>query len=339
MTEDTLLVWGAGAIGGTVGAHWCRAGFPVLFVDRSSEHVCAVNDQGLNITGPVEHFRARAKACMPEEVSGTFRRAFLCVKAQDTDQAAKALAPHVAADGYVVSLQNGLNEELIARRLGVARTVGAFVNFGADQIAPGVIHYAGRGAVVVGELDGSISSRLQEIQRLLQLFEPQATITQNISGFLWSKLAYGALLFATALTNESIADCFAAPEYRPLFTALAREVLGIARASGIAPEPFDGFEPAVFLGGSSQIAEQSLAALVVHNRLSAKTHSGIWRDLVVRKRKTEARAQLGAVIEAAANLGRSVPLARRTLELIEAIELGVREPSADTFEMLRMGVS
>ena len=76
------------------------------------------------------------------------------MKAHDTEAAIDALAPFVADDGYVVSLQNGLNEQVIAERIGEQRTIGAFVNFGADYLSPGVVHYAGHGAVVVGELDG-----------------------------------------------------------------------------------------------------------------------------------------------------------------------------------------
>ncbi len=106
--------------------------------------------------------------------------------------------------------------------------------------------YAGHGAVVVGELDGETTPRIQEIHRLLQIFDKKAVLTPNIWGYLWSKLAYGALLFATALTNESIADCLAEPKYRPVLIALAREVVTIATAAKIKLEPFDGFDPRAF---------------------------------------------------------------------------------------------
>ena len=107
------------------------------------------------------------------------------------------------------------------------------------------------------------------------------------------------MLFATALTNESIADALAMPAYRPLFIALAREVLAVATAAAIRPEAFDGFDPAAFSPPRpTGAAERSLDALVAHNRRSAKSHSGIWRDLAVRKRPTEVDAQLGIVVDA-----------------------------------------
>jgi 2-dehydropantoate 2-reductase len=334
MTDEPILIWGAGAIGGTVGAYLRRAGLPVMFVDRSAEHVAAMNDHGLKITGPIEEFEISAAASLPENVSRRFKLVFLCVKAHDTAAAVATLAPFVAEDGCVVSLQNGLNEQVIAERIGQHRTIGAFVNFGADYLSPGVVTYAGHGAVVVGELDGKTTPRIQEIHRLLQIFDKKAVLTPNIWGYLWSKLAYGALLFATALTNESIADCLAEPKYRPVLIALAREVVTIATAAKIKLEPFDGFDPRAFLPNSGPAAEASLDALVAHNRRSAKSHSGIWRDLAVRKRKTEVEAQLGPISVTAEKLGLKAPLTRRTADLIHDIEDGRRPLSWDTLAEL-----
>ena len=129
-----------------------------------------------------------------------------------------------------------------------------------------------------------------------------AVLTTNIWGYLWAKLAYGAMLFATALTNKSMADCFASHAHRPLFTALAREILGVAGRAGIKPEPFDGFDPSAY--SSDEGAQHSLDALEDHNRRSAKSHSGIWRDMAVRHRKTEADPQLGPIVTTAQRLGR-----------------------------------
>ncbi|MGH6928322.1 MAG: ketopantoate reductase family protein, partial [Dongiaceae bacterium] len=66
MSAPPILIWGAGAIGGTVGAYLRRAGLPVLFVDRSAEHVAAMKQSGLSITGPIEEFEISAPASLPE---------------------------------------------------------------------------------------------------------------------------------------------------------------------------------------------------------------------------------------------------------------------------------
>src|SRR5256885_5956344 len=148
------LVWGAGAIGGTLGAFLARAGHDVTFVDTVSEHVASINRSGLTISGPIETFTTRAPAFTPDTVRGQWDLIVLATKAHHTEGAAHALLPHVTPTGCVVSAQNGLNELAIAAVVGKARTVGAFVNFGADYMEPGVILYGGRGTVMVGEAFG-----------------------------------------------------------------------------------------------------------------------------------------------------------------------------------------
>jgi 2-dehydropantoate 2-reductase len=318
------LVWGAGAIGGTLGAHLARAGHDVTLVDTADEHVAAINRVGLAIEGPIATFTVRLRAFTPDTVAGEWDTIVLATKAHHTEAATQALLPHLSPDGCVISAQNGLNELAIASIVGPARTVGAFVNFGADYMQPGVIHYGGRGALVLGEIDGRITPRANAIRDAWLDFDTQAIVTRNIWGYLWSKEAYGAMLFATALTNESIADALSMPKYRDLYIALAREILTVANARGIKPEAFDGFDP----------ASHSLDALVAHNRRSAKSHSGIWRDLAVRKRRTEVDAQLGIVVTLGAEAGVATPLTARLVELIHDIENGVRPLSLDNLDAL-----
>ena len=332
-----ILIWGAGAIGGTIGAHLARADHAVTFVDRAADHVAAINAAGLRITGPIDQFTVQAPACTPAELSGEHEVILLCVKAQDTEEAARALHPHLRADGYVVSAQNGLNELVIADVVGPERTMGCFVNFGADYHGPGEVMFGGRGAVVVGELDGQITPRLQMLHSTLLTFEPNAIVTPNIFGYLWGKLAYGAQLFATALTNDSIADCLADPHYADLYIALAREVMRVSGAAGIQPEAFNGFNPHAFLPDADDaIAHASLAEMVAFNRKSAKTHSGIWRDLAVRKRRTEVDPQLGPIVTFGRQFGVPTPITARLIELIHDLEERRRAQSLETLELLRV---
>lgn len=332
---EPVLIWGAGAIGGTLGACWARAGIDVLLVDVQREHVDACRTAGLTIEGPVENYTQVVPAVTPGELTGRYSRIVLAVKAQHTEAAAVQLAQHLAEDGYVLSAQNGLNELVLSRVLGAERTMGAFVNFGADWHGPGRIVYGNRGAVVVGELDGSARARTREMHELLKVFEPAAILTDDIWSFLWGKLAYGAMLFGTALTNDSMADNFADPARTKIWIALGREVMTVARARGVVPHGFNGFEPDAFMPGASiDAAERSIARLAEFNRHTAKTHSGIWRDLAVRKRTTEVDPQVGIVAELGAEAGVDTPLLRRLVELVHDIECGRRALSIETLQEL-----
>ncbi len=336
--NSPILIWGAGAIGGSLGAAFIRAGHKVVFVDNVPAHVQAINDIGLNIVGPIWEDTVRAPAFLPADVKGTFDRIFICVKALHTKDAARALAPHLAKGGYVVSAQNGLNEITIAEAVGADRTIGCFVNFGADYLEPGVVTYSGRGAVVVGELDGAKTARIEALHKLMQVFDPDAVLTSNIWGYLWGKLIYGALLFATAITNDSIADVLADPAARPLLTRLGQEVGRVAAAEAVQTEAFNGFAPAAFMPDAAQaVIDQSFDDMVAHNRRSAKTHSGIWRDLAVRKRKTEAEAQLGPIIETGRRHGVPTPLTARLIKMVTEVEAGNRPLAAENLVELFKG--
>ena len=324
--SEPLLIWGAGAIGGTIGAHLARAGHDVLMVDAVAEHVAAMRERGLIIEGPIINFTQTVRAAIPEEVTGRFSRILLCVKAHHTEAAARQIAPHLADGGYVASFQNGLNEFVIGRAVGLANVVGAFINFGADYLAPGRILFGGRGACVLGELDGAMTPRLAALHAVLTDFEPDAIMTDNILGYLWGKLGYGALLFVTALTDDSIADVLDDASSRDVLTRVAREVMAVAAAKRIAPQGFNGFDPAAFApGGGSTAVADAMDVMVAFNRRSAKSHSGIWRDLAVRKRRTEVDAQLGPVVQESATLGVPTPCNARLIAMIHEIEDGARK--------------
>ncbi|MCQ8781443.1 ketopantoate reductase family protein [Mangrovibrevibacter kandeliae] len=323
--SEPILIWGAGAIGGTLGAAFLRAGEEVVFVDNAEAHVQAINAKGLSIAGPIFEDTVRAPAVLPSDLEGTFSRAYLCVKAHHTDAAVRDLLPHLAADGYVVSAQNGLNEQVIAEVVGLERTIGCFVNFGADYLEPGLVHYSGRGAVVIGEMDGSKSVRVEAIFDLLKRFDERAILTDNIEGYLWGKLIYGALLFGTAVTDDSIADILDDPRHRPVLTRLAHEVGAVALAADIRTEAFNGFDPTAFLPTApAEETSRSFDEMVAHNRRSLKSHSGIWRDLAVRKRKTEVDAQLGPILDYGAMHGVATPITTRLIAMIHEIEDGTR---------------
>jgi 2-dehydropantoate 2-reductase len=333
---DPILIWGAGAIGGTIGAYLKRAGHDVTFVDIVPEHVEAVRTEGLRITGPIENFMVRVPSFMPDEVQGTWKRIVLAVKAHHTEAATRALAPHLTHDGYVLSAQNGLCETVIARIVGAERTIGAFVNFSADWMAPGEVMFGGRGAVVLGEINGRITPRLEELHKVMLDFEPGAITTTEIWGYLWGKLGYGAMLFAQALGDLGIADCLARPELLPVWRALGREAVEVALAEGVDPKGFNGFDPRAFMPNAPvEAARACVDAMVAFNRPNAKTHSGVWRDLAIRKRRTEIDVQILPIAEIGARHGLPCPTVRKLVDMIHEVENGTRRMSdANLLELI-----
>lgn len=335
-----VLIWGAGAIGGTVGAFLQQAGHEITFVDTDAAHIAAIRGPGLSVAGPGGTVHAVAPGFTPDALNGLWNQVFLCVKAQHTEAASRALLPHLAPDGYVVSLQNGLCEEVIAAVVGPERVLGAFINFGADWMGPGEILFGNRGAFVLGELDGRITERLRALHALIQSgFEPDAIMVPDIQAYLWGKLGYAVLLFAQALGPLGIADCLARAELLPLWRALAGEVGQVAARIGAGQRGFNGFDPAAFApGATEEQALRSVAAMVLFNRPSTKTHSGIWRDLAVRRRRTEVDRQVTPVVQIGAAHGIDCRACRRLAEMIHEIEDGVRPMvDANLIELMEAG--
>lgn len=330
---DPILIWGAGAIGGVLGAVFARAGHPVQMVDIVADHVARIRTEGLRIEGPVETFTQVLPASTPEELTGRYRRVFLAVKAHHTGAALQALGPHLAEDGFVVSAQNGLNERVIAGAVGAHRTIGCFVNYGADWLGPGQILFGNRGGIAVGELDGALTPRVRDIHALLRLVEPDAVLTENIWGYLWGKMGYGVLLYATALTPLSMSDAMERPEARAAYVAIGHEMMVLAARLGVTPVGIYGFDPEAFLTLDPVRLAASFAQMIANNRRSAKTHSGIYRDLAVRRRKTEVDAQIGIAPVLGAEVGVPMPAVSRLIERIHDIEEGrcvQHEALADT---------
>lgn len=305
-----ITVIGAGAIGGTVAAHLLRDGHDVLLCDVDEAHVSAINERGLRVTGPVTELVVPARAVLPDDLPPVVERAIIAVKSHHTAAAARLLRNRLHPDGYVLSLQNGLTADAIASEVGAHRVVAGFVNFGADYLEPGVVLQGNVATFRVGELAGPVSERVRELAQAL----PWAEATDNIAGYLWAKEAYGAMLFATAVSDLTIADALGAPGYRTLMLALAREVLDQAP---VRPEPFDGFEPTDLEG--------SLDRLVAFNRASAKARTGVYRDLAVRHRKTEVDDLLDTL---------RGPLTTHVGALVKAIERGERTCEVANLDLL-----
>ena len=323
-----ITIGGAGAIGGTVGAFLARGGEDVLLVDVVREHVGAINTRGLTITGRAE-FTVPARATTPDALTGPLEWVFLSVKSQHTEGAVEAIAPLLGPQSFVVSLQNGLNEERIAALVGPERTVGAHVNFGSDYLEPGRILYGSEGTFYVGELDGSATQRVRALHDTLCQFT-EVVATQNIWGYKWAKQCWASLNYATALVDADAGDILADPRNRRVGVALLAESVHLARLEGVKLEAFDGFEPDLM---TPTTPEAWRAAMHSIDKMAdeywrpahrLKKRTGIWRDIVVRKRKTEVDYRIGELVRRGRARGLDMRLNAALWQMIHEIEDGTR---------------
>ena len=237
---DEILVAGAGALGSVVGGLLAAAGWPVTLLGRAA-HMEAIGASGLAIDGLFGTHRVRGLGCAtdPTRLDGPYAAVFLTVKAYDTAAMAAAVAPRLARDGFLLSLQNGLgNVEAAERAVGGERVLGARVIFGSELVAPGharVTVYAD--PVLIGSPDPGDTRRRDAAARWaaeLSAAGIPAKLTGALMAELWAKVLYNAALNPLgALLGVRYGDLPADRDTRMIMDAVIEEAFAVARAEGV----------------------------------------------------------------------------------------------------------
>jgi 2-dehydropantoate 2-reductase len=233
-TGDRIAVMGAGAVGCYFGGMLARAGLAVTLIARQA-HRDAIDRDGLTI----ESFRfARPEnvrvetAADAEGVQGAAVVLF-CVKTVDTEATAKEIAPHLAPDAVMVSMQNGVdNVERIRAATGID-ALGAAVYVAAEMSAPGVVKHCGRGDLIVGRFPGS-SAQTEKVEACFARAEIECRTVEDIREPLWAKMfmncAYNAI---SALGRSRYGKMAARPDIREVMRLVVEEAETVARAEGV----------------------------------------------------------------------------------------------------------
>jgi 2-dehydropantoate 2-reductase len=236
-----VLVAGAGALGGVFGALLRRAGHPVALLGRPAV-LDAVRGGGLTVTGLWGEHRAEGfeLAATPEDLSGTFPVVLVAVKSYATAEVARAVAPFLAPDGVMVSLQNGLgNVEAIAAAVGEDRAGGARVIFGAEVTAPGrvaVTVYADE--VLIGSpyaaAHPDLGARLKALVDDLGRTPIPTAWTDDLPAALWAKVLYNSALNPLgALLGVPYGALAEDANTRALMDRVIAEAFAVANKSGV----------------------------------------------------------------------------------------------------------
>jgi 2-dehydropantoate 2-reductase len=328
-------VFGAGAVGGTIGGLLSLAGRDVTLIGQWREHIAAVRANGLRIVDAAGTRVARPAMLHHDELAALkqpFDVVLLCVKSYDTEWAVKAVAPHLAPDGFVVSLQNGMNEAPIAAVVGVERTVGVGIStIGANATEPGeVVRTSSKGGAKhtvfrAGEIDGRITPRITALVELLNLVD-SAKATDNLMGERWSKLVINSithgLAAATGLNSRAL---MVSRELRPLTIRLAAEGVRVGRAQNLQLVDIYGAEADTWLaaerGDAAALAaiEQGLQARYV--RATEDERPSVALD-IMRGRRSELAFTSGALVAKARELGIAVPAQEALYAAARKVEQG-----------------
>jgi len=295
-----VAVFGAGAIGCYFGGMLARAGRDVTLIGRRG-HVEAINAQGLHFKSMDFEQLIRVRASVDPAAVGNAQLVLFCVKSSDTGTAAASIAPYLAPDTVLLSLQNGVdNIERIRAQLGNEALPGV-VYTGVEMSGPGRLTHTGGGKVVLGEF-GRASEQPKNIASLFNHAGIIASISENIEAELWSKLvlncAYNAL---SAIGRIYYGPMVAIPEIRKLMTDVVEEVLAVAQEKGI------------------RLPDNMLAATFHLAEVMPRTTSSTAQD-IARGRRTEIEYLNGYVAREGERLGIATPVNRTLNALIKLME-------------------
>jgi 2-dehydropantoate 2-reductase len=232
-----IAIMGTGGVGGYYGGLLAKEGHEVTFIARGA-HLQAIQENGLQIKSIHGDFSiSPATAVVDSTEVGTVDFALVCVKTYDTESVARTMIPLVGAQTTVLSLQNGIDAaERIGKVIGVDHVIGGATWISSAVESPGVIKQVSQfRRIVVGELSGGISSR---VEALVEAFRPTGITIEasdDIRKILWTKFVFiSAASSLGSLTRLPMGEYRAVPETRAMILNLMKEVEAIAHTQGIA---------------------------------------------------------------------------------------------------------
>jgi 2-dehydropantoate 2-reductase len=333
MIDSSVVIVGAGAIGGVIAAKLTSKVRNVAVLDPNTEHVDRMRDPGLVLDDLGEEYVVPIYAhADPDDLNTKFDFVLLTVKATHLDAATEALRERDLANTFV-SLGNGLVQERVARAVGAEKVIAGIVEWGATNLGPGRLAQTTQAPFVIGELDGEVRERTTHLARTL---EPAAEVrvTQNVWGHIWSKLllnsTFSGLGVVSGLLYKEVA---ANAEGKEAAYALWREGFDTGRAEGVEFEEVLGVPASTMVIRGPNDREEADRALATMMGYGGEVKASMLQDLE-RGLKTEVDVINGAVVEHGEARGVETPLNKRIVELVHAMEQGERQPSAEVFDEL-----
>ena len=301
-----VLVLGAGAVGGYFGARLAEGGHDVTLVARG-RNLEALRRDGLVVQLPDGTRRLSGiRAVDDPSQAPPPELALVCVKSYDTPAAASALRAAVRPDTIVLSLQNGVeNEAVLARALELPPLLVGLTFIGVELVAPGTVHYTGRGEILFGEPDGSESPRARRLAEIFTSARVPFQLRDDILVVAWEKLAWNAGFNAvTTLTGRTVGEVLAQPATRDLIATTMIETDAVATTLGIP------------------VRRDRLARVLAESAAEMPDFATSMLQDLRRGRRLEHDALNGAVVRAAARVGVAAPLNGTLLALLARLDRG-----------------
>jgi len=339
-----IAILGVGAIGGVIGGYLANNDYQPTLIDLWPENIAHIKTNGITVTGIGEEFTANAKALHLGEVSSTrqfFDMVIISVKSYDTAWATKFIQPYLAPEGFIVSAQNGINEDEIASIVGWNNVIGCIVTIGAGMYSPGHVHRTSpsdKPSFILGEPNGIISPRLETTCAIFNNVGPSKKTT-NLWGERWSKLTQNCMVNAlSGITGLSSAEVRRNSDSSTILIKLAIEIIQVVNALGVEMKQVNGITTKIWLESenNTEIRNDLKNTLVkTVQKTFGEGRPSLSQD-IIKGRKIEIDSLNGYVVRQAKKTGLSVPLNKAIIKVSKLVEAGDLEPSLLNLEYLEI---
>jgi 2-dehydropantoate 2-reductase len=334
-----LAVLGCGALGSSIGADLAKAGLDVVLIDQWPEHVDAMKRNGLHVTTPEMELHTPVKAihlCELCALRVQFDVVFLVAKSYDTVWMVHFIKPYLKADGVVVSIQNGLNDEEIIPIVGMERDIASAVELSGEIFDPGhVKRNTGHDHTWfgIGRLDGKVTPRVKEVQQLLGSVGT-CEISTNIWGGKWTKLILNTVTSGmSGIMGVKGGELVKRPELLKILMDLGRESAQIASALKIKLEPLMGLSSKDISGSVDEMLEKSLSKLMSQIGRGTGARSMVLQDHI-KRRPTEIEYLNGLMVRKGKELKIPTPWNFAVASVSKRIEEGQLKPDLSNLPLL-----
>lgn len=340
--QPRILVMGAGGIGGIVSATLTEVGSAVTAVSTNEQIRAAVDKAGFRILDEGEERTIRGWVSPAPE--GKYDLCILATQPPNVEEAARTALPHLADDAEVVVLQNGLCEERIAAIVGAERVVGAIVAWGASMPEPGLYERTAAGGFQIGRLSGAVDDHVKRIGELLEAIGP-VTLTQNLRGARWSKLALNCAVSSLGtIAGERLGPVVRVRRYRRLALEIMTECVAVAKAEGVKLEKVSGTLDLdwVALSEADKVSSGSMSltakhALILAVGLRYRRMRSSMLAAIERGRKPAIDFLNGEVVSRGAKHGIATPVNARIVDTVWKIARGEVTSSRETLDRVCEG--
>ena len=230
-----ILVLGAGGVGGYFGGRLAEGGVDVTFLVRPRRRA-QLAEKGLIVTSKLGDIAMPVQAIGTADIAAPYDVVLLSCKAYDLDDAMDAIAPAMGPDSVVLPVINGLRQiEALQARFGKDAVLGGLCFVGASlDPATGIIdHFGPAHRIPFGELDGSVTPRVEAIAALNGALKFEFELRTDIVHAMWDKCAgQGSLSSANVLTRSVVGDITATASGRAFLDAVLAEGQAICNAYG-----------------------------------------------------------------------------------------------------------